>query len=75
SFRATVAGWMTMAGVLGAVLGLLSFGVLADLTGGFANASVAIGILVAVVAVAFAGLPETRGHELDEDVDATQAAG
>jgi MFS family permease len=62
--RATVAGWMTVAGVLGAVLGLTSFGVLADLTGGFANAAMAIGLLVAVVAVAFVRLPETRGTEL-----------
>jgi MFS family permease len=62
--RATVAGWMTVAGVLGAVLGLTSFGVLADLTGGFANAAMAIGLLVAVVAVAFGRLPETRGTEL-----------
>jgi len=70
TYRATVAGWMTTAGVLGAVLGLLSFGVLADLTGGFANAAIAIGIVVALVAALFAGLPETRGHELDEDVAA-----
>ncbi|MFA9432123.1 MFS transporter [Egicoccus sp. AB-alg2] len=75
TFRATVAGWMTMAGVLGAVLGLLSFGVLADLTGGFANASIAIGILVAVVAALFAGLPETRGHELDQDLAPTPSDG
>ncbi|MFA9447148.1 MFS transporter [Egicoccus sp. AB-alg6-2] len=67
SFRATVAGWITMSGVLGAVLGLLSFGVLADLTGGFSNASIAIGIVVALVATAFLALPETLGHELDED--------
>jgi MFS family permease len=64
--RATVAGWMTVAGVLGAVLGLTSFGVLADLTGGFSNAAMAIGLLVAVVAVAFGRLPETRGTELED---------
>jgi putative MFS transporter len=67
SIRATVAGWITLAGVLGAVLGLLMFGVLADATGSFANASRAIGIAVAVVAIGFAFLPETRGQELDED--------
>jgi MFS family permease len=64
--RATVAGWMTVAGVLGAVLGLTSFGVLADLTGSFANAAMAIGVLVAVVAVAFVRLPETLGTELED---------
>jgi MFS family permease len=68
TFRATVAGWMTTIGVLGAVIGLLSFGVLGDLTGGYANASMAIGVLVALLSLAFAGLPETRGHELDEGV-------
>ncbi len=64
--RATVAGWMTLAGVLGAVIGLLTFGVLADAAGSFANASRAIGIVVALTAVGFVALPETRGHELDE---------
>ena len=63
--RATVAGWMTVAGVLGAVLGLASFGVLADLTGGFRSASQAIGLAVAVIALGFVLLPETRGTELD----------
>jgi MFS family permease len=66
SIRATVAGWVTMAGVLGAVLGLLSFGVLADVTGSFANASRVIGLTVALTAIGFGLLPETRGHELDD---------
>jgi MFS family permease len=65
--RATVAGWVTVAGVLGAVLGLTSFGVLADLTGGFAAAARLLGVVVAVVAIGFWWLPETRGRELDED--------
>ncbi len=63
--RATVAGWLTVAGVLAAVLGLTSFGVLADLTGGFASASRTIGIVVAVIALGFGWLPETRGVELE----------
>lgn len=65
--RATVAGWMTMAGVTGAVIGLLTFGRLADLTGSFVSASRSIGIGVVVAALLYALLPETRGHELDED--------
>lgn len=65
--RATVAGWMTMAGVSGAVIGLLTFGRLADLTGSFVSASRSIGIGVALAAAMYALLPETRGHELDED--------
>ena len=64
--RATVAGWEIIAGVLGAVIGLTSFGVIADLTGGFAAAARWIGVLTAIVAVGFRFLPETRGRELDE---------
>ncbi len=65
--RATVAGWMTMTGVTGAVIGLLTFGRLADLTGSFVSASRSIGTGVAIAALLYVLLPETRGHELDED--------
>lgn len=64
--RGTVVGWETVAGVLGAVLGLLSFGVLADLTGGFAAASRSVGVVVALASAGFLLLPETRGVELDD---------
>lgn len=64
--RATVAGWETVAGVVGAVIGLTSFGVLADLTGGFAAAARWIGVGTALIALGFHFLPETRGRELDE---------
>src|SRR5690606_11130965 len=37
--RATVAGWVTVAGVLGDVVWLLTFGVLADAAWSFANDS------------------------------------
>lgn len=67
SVRATVAGWETVAGVLGAVIGLTSFGVLADLMGGFAPAARWIGIGTAVIALGFWFLPETKGWELDQD--------
>jgi MFS family permease len=66
AIRATVAGWETVAGVVGAVIGLTSFGVLADLTGGFAAAARWIGIATAVIALGFWFLPETRGRELDD---------
>jgi MFS family permease len=66
AIRATVAGWETVAGVLGAVVGLTSFGVLADLTGGFSAAARMIGILLAVVAIGFWWLPETLGVELED---------
>lgn len=68
--RATVAGWETLAGVLGAVIGLTSFGVLADLTGGFTSAARAMGVVVGVVAIGFRWLPETLGIEL-EDLEIT----
>ena len=64
--RATVAGWETIAGVLGASIGLLSFGVIADLTTGFDSAALLIGVVVAVVAVGFVWLPETLGTELED---------
>lgn len=64
--RATVAGWMTVAGVLGAVVGLAGFGVLADLTGGFERAALIIGVVVTAAAIGFRWLPDTRGRELHE---------
>jgi len=64
--RATIAGWMTVAGVLGAVIGLTGFGVLADATGGFDRAAIALGALTALAALGFRLLPDTRGSELEE---------
>jgi MFS family permease len=63
--RATVAGWLAVTGVVGAVIGLMAFGVLADLTGGFAAAAL-LGLVVAVAALGFTLLPETRGVELED---------
>lgn len=64
--RSTAAGWAAAAGVLGAVAGLLAFGVLTDVLGGFAPAAVMVTVPVAVAALAFVALPETRGLELEE---------
>jgi MFS family permease len=64
--RATLAGWVTFAGVLGAVVGIAGFGVLADATGGFDRAARLIGIVTALSAIGFLLLPETRGMELEE---------
>ncbi|CAN5538877.1 MFS transporter [soil metagenome] len=66
SVRATAAGWLTVAGVLGAVAGLLAFGLVADAFGSFGPAAVAVAAPVALAAVGYAGLPETRGLELEE---------
>lgn len=66
AIRATVAGWVTVTGVLGAVTGLAIFGIVADATGGFAAASWSLGGLVAASAFGFRALPETRGVELED---------
>jgi MFS family permease len=66
AIRATVAGWLTVAGVLGAVIGLTFFGVVADATGGFAGAAWLLGGVVAASALGFRALPETRGVELED---------
>lgn len=68
--RATVAGWVTVAGVAGAVVGLAGFGVLSDATGRFSVAGVTVGAVAAVSAVGFRALPETRGTELTGREDA-----
>jgi MFS family permease len=71
--RASVAGWYIAAGVLGAVVGLLVFGVLADVhgTGNHAAFAAAVTFLPAMLfAALLMVLPETRGHELEELWDA-----
>jgi MFS family permease len=65
--RATTAGWMTVASVLGAVGGLTVFGALADATGAFSSAARLLGLGAACLSVGFAMLPETRGMELDDE--------
>jgi MFS family permease len=67
SVRATVAGWLVAAGVAGAVGGLLTFGALADVSGRFGPAAVAVSVPALLATLALAGLPETRGLELDTD--------
>ena len=64
--RATVAGWLTVAGVLGASAGLLLFGVLWESLG-FAGAALALFAPVAVISWLYLLLPETRHRELDDD--------
>ena len=66
SVRATVAGWLVGAGVLGAVAGLVAFGLLTDALASFATAAVLICAPVILTCVLFARLPETRGLELEQ---------
>jgi MFS family permease len=66
SVRGSVAGWLAAAGVVGAVTGLVVFGLLADALGGFTRAALLIAVPVALVSVLFRALPETRGQELED---------
>lgn len=64
--RATAAGWLTVAGVLGAVGGLMTFGFASDATESAAGGAVTVALPAALVAAAFALIPETRGRELED---------
>jgi MFS family permease len=64
--RATVAGWLVAAGVLGAVAGLIAFGLLTDALGSFATAAVVVFGPVVLTCLLFIRLPETRGLELEQ---------
>jgi MFS family permease len=64
--RATAAGWLVAAGVLGAVAGLVAFGLLTDALASFATAAVLICAPVVLTCVLFVRLPETRGLELEQ---------
>jgi MFS family permease len=64
--RATAAGWLVAAGVVGAVAGLVAFGLLTDALDSFATAAVLVCAPVVLASVLFARLPETRGLELEQ---------
>jgi MFS family permease len=64
--RAAVAGWLVVAGVLGATCGLLAAGAIADASESFTVAMAAVCVPGGLVAAAFALLPETRGVELEQ---------
>lgn len=66
SVRASVAGWWIASGVLGAAVGLVVFGALADAGHSFAFAA-AVTFIPVLLAVALLWLlPETVGHEPEE---------
>ena len=64
--RATAAGWLTASSAIGAVCGLIAFGVLADRLGGFDAAALVVSVPVTLTAPLYLLLPETRGMELEE---------
>ena len=63
SVRASVIGWWTVAGVLGAVVGLVAFGTVADAGSRFAAAADVVFLPCALAAGLFFTLPETMGRE------------
>jgi MFS family permease len=66
SVRASVAGWWLVAGVLGAVTGLVVFGAVAGAGHQFAVAGLVTFLPPALVMGLFWLLPETRGREPEE---------
>lgn len=64
--RASTAGWLVAAGVLGGAAGLLAFGALADVGDGFGHAASLTFLPVLPVAAVFFALPETKGREPEE---------
>lgn|GEM_PF-121015 len=67
--RASVAGWYIAAGVLGAVVGLLAFGAVADVRGTSHHLALAAAVVFLPVVFTTALLlllPETRGREPEE---------
>jgi MFS family permease len=64
--RASVGGWNVAAGVVGAVVGLLVFGLIADIGNRFAIAAEITFLPAILVAFAFWLLPETKGREPED---------
>jgi MFS family permease len=73
--RASVSGWITLASVIGATVGLLAFGAVADVADRFAVASVAVAPVPVLGALLLLALPETRGAELETLFPAERGAG
>jgi MFS family permease len=66
SVRASAAGWFLAAGVLGAVVGLVVFGSIADIGNHFSLAADLTFLPAILVTALFWSLPETKGRELED---------
>jgi MFS family permease len=66
SVRASVSGWWIAAGVLGAAVGLVVFGAVADVGNRFGLAAAVTFLPAALVLLLFFLLPETRGKEPED---------
>ncbi len=64
--RASVSGWFLVSGVIGAAVGLVAFGAVADAGDRFGLAAVLTFPVVALAAVLFWCVPETRGREPED---------
>ena len=64
--RASVSGWVLFAGVLGASVGLVVFGAVADAGTRFGVAAVVTFLPVAALAALFWCVPETKGREPED---------
>jgi MFS family permease len=64
--RGAVAGWTVAAGVVGAVVGLMAFGALADAHDEFGLAAALVFVPAALCAALLVLLPETKGRELED---------
>jgi MFS family permease len=71
SVRATAAGWLTLTGTVGAVVGLLVFGLVADATASFSTAAWVVCVPAAASALLYRYLPETKHLELEESAPET----
>ena len=66
SVRASVSGWTLVSGVIGASVGLVVFGAVADAGDRFGTAALVTFLPAALVAGLFWCVPETRGREPEE---------
>lgn len=66
SVRASVAGWWVVAGVVGAGLGLVAFGAVADVGNRFAEAADITFLPTVIAAALFWFVPETKGKEPED---------
>ena len=64
--RASIGGWQAAAAVLGAGLGLVVFGAVADIGNRFGVAAAVTFLPAILVALTFFLLPETKGHEPED---------
>lgn len=64
--RAAAAGWMVAASVVGAFMGLVAFGLVADAGDRFVTAAAVVFAPMALAAVLVTLVPETRGRELED---------